>query len=76
MWKKSENYLDKRFLTLYYDEVTMKYEIEKFRDGMFEAPSRTYGETYMEPIIRNFYGYPNHLQVKMMRKMIIVRLKK
>tara|TARA_Y100000034_G_C6766713_1_gene341810 strand:- start:91 stop:651 length:561 start_codon:yes stop_codon:yes gene_type:complete len=24
-----------------------------FRDGMFLAPSRTYGETYMEPIIRN-----------------------
>jgi hypothetical protein len=30
----------------------MKRKIEKFRDGMFEAPSRTYGESYMEPIIR------------------------
>ena len=34
----------------------MKHEIETFRDGMFEAPSRTYGETYMEPIIRKFKG--------------------
>ena len=31
----------------------MKHNIKKFRDGMFLAPSRTYGETYMEPIIRN-----------------------
>ena len=30
----------------------MEHKIEKFRDGMFEAPSRTYGESYMEPIIR------------------------
>ena len=34
----------------------MKRKIEKFRNGMFEAPSRTYGETYMEPIIRKFKG--------------------
>ena len=31
----------------------MRHESETFRNGMFEAPSRTYGETYMEPIIRN-----------------------
>ena len=31
----------------------MEKEIENFRNGMFLAPSRTYGETYMEPIIRN-----------------------
>ena len=35
----------------------MKKEIKKFRDGMFSAPSRTYGETYMEPIIRKIFGY-------------------
>ena len=34
----------------------MRHEIETFRDGMFLAPSRTYGETYMEPIIRKFKG--------------------
>ena len=34
----------------------MRHEVKKFRDGMFEAPSRTYGETYMEPIIRKFKG--------------------
>ena len=31
----------------------MNKEVTKFRNGMFLAPSRTYGETYMEPIIRN-----------------------
>ena len=31
----------------------MEKETENFRNGMFLAPSRTYGETYMEPIIRN-----------------------
>jgi hypothetical protein len=31
-------------------------EIEHFRNGMFLAPSRTYGETYMEPIIRKICG--------------------
>ena len=31
----------------------MEKEIENFRNGMFLASSRTYGETYMEPIIRN-----------------------
>ena len=30
----------------------MRHEVKKFRDGLFLAPSRTYGETYMEPIIR------------------------
>lgn len=30
----------------------MDEKIKKFRDGMFESPSRTYGESYMEPIIR------------------------
>ena len=34
----------------------MKYEIETFRNGMFLAPSRTMGETFMEPIIRKFRG--------------------
>ena len=29
MWKKSENYLDERFLTLYYDGVTMKHELDE-----------------------------------------------
>jgi|TARA_R110000744_G_scaffold339290_1_gene444449 hypothetical protein len=30
----------------------MRNKVKQFRDGMFLAPSRTYGETYMEPIIR------------------------
>ena len=34
----------------------MKHEIETFRNGMFLAPSRTMGETFMEPIIRKFKG--------------------
>ena len=34
----------------------MKHNIKKFRDGMFLASSRTYGETYMEPIIRKILG--------------------
>tara|TARA_Y100000310_G_scaffold48776_1_gene45126 strand:+ start:175 stop:735 length:561 start_codon:yes stop_codon:yes gene_type:complete len=34
----------------------MKRKIEKFRNGMFFAPSRTYGESYMEPIIRKILG--------------------
>ena len=34
----------------------MKITHRKFRDGMFLAPSRRYGETYMEPIIRKFKG--------------------
>ena len=34
----------------------MKHNIKKFRDGMFLAPSRTMGETFMEPIIRKFRG--------------------
>jgi len=29
---------------------------ERFRNGMFLAPSRTYGETYMEPILRKYLG--------------------
>lgn len=31
-------------------------DIQQFRNGMFLAPSRTYGETYMEPIIRKICG--------------------
>ena len=34
----------------------MKITHRKFRDGMFLAPSRRYGETYMEPIIRKILG--------------------
>ena len=34
----------------------MRHEVKKFRDGMFLAPSRTMGETFMEPIIRKFRG--------------------
>ena len=38
----------------------MKHKIKdftkEFRNGMFLAPSRTYGETYMEPIIRKILG--------------------
>ena len=34
----------------------MKHNSKKFRDGMFLAPSRTMGETFMEPIIRKFRG--------------------
>ena len=30
----------------------MTNKVKQFRDGMFLASSRTYGETYMEPIIR------------------------
>jgi len=32
-------------------------DVEKFRNGMFLAPSRTYGENYMEPIIRKWKGW-------------------
>ena len=32
----------------------MKKLIEKFRDGIFLAPSRATGETYMEPIMRKY----------------------
>ena len=35
----------------------MKHEIETFRNGMFLAPSRTTGETFMEPIIRKLRGW-------------------
>ena len=34
----------------------MNSNSKKFRDGMFLASSRTYGETYMEPIIRKILG--------------------
>ena len=34
----------------------MNSNSKKFRDGMFLAPSRTMGETFMEPIIRKFRG--------------------
>ena len=34
----------------------MNSNSKKFRDGMFLAPSRRYGETYMEPIIRKILG--------------------
>ena len=34
----------------------MDKSIETFRSGMFLASSRTYGETYMEPIIRKILG--------------------
>jgi hypothetical protein len=34
----------------------MKNIILNFRNGMFQAASRTYGETYMEPIIRKKKG--------------------
>lgn len=32
-------------------------DVDRFRNGMFLAPSRTYGETYMEPIIRKICGF-------------------
>ena len=38
------------------ENQVMKRKIEKFRNGMFFAPSRTYGESYMEPIIRKILG--------------------
>ena len=34
----------------------MKRKIEKFRNGIFLASSRTYGERFMEPIIRKILG--------------------
>ena len=34
----------------------MKKYVEQFRNGMFLAPSRTYGENFMEPIIRKIRG--------------------
>ena len=34
----------------------MKDRIKDFRNGMFLAPSRTYGETFMEPIVRKKKG--------------------
>ena len=37
------------------DKLTNK--IEQFRNGMFVAPSRTYAEKYMEPIIRKYFGW-------------------
>ena len=33
---------------------TLKELVEKFRDGIFLAPSRATGETYMEPIMRKY----------------------
>lgn len=29
---------------------------EQIRDGLFLAPSRTYGESYIEPLVRHLYG--------------------
>jgi hypothetical protein len=34
----------------------MKKEVEKFRNGFFRASSRTYGEKFVEPIIRKYFG--------------------
>lgn len=31
--------------------------VEQVRNGLFLAPSRTYGEQYLEPLIREEYGY-------------------
>jgi hypothetical protein len=33
-----------------------EYLTIKFRNGMFLAPSRTYGENFMEPILRKYLG--------------------
>jgi len=35
----------------------MKKQVIQFRNGIFLAPSRTYGESYMEPIIRKYFGW-------------------
>ena len=35
----------------------MNNKVEQFRNGMFLASSRRCGETYMEPILRKFYGW-------------------
>lgn len=31
--------------------------VEQFRDGIFRSASRTYGEQYIEPILRKYYGW-------------------
>ena len=33
-----------------------KKNAQKIRNGLFLAPSRTYGEQYLEPVIRHIYG--------------------
>jgi hypothetical protein len=35
----------------------MKNKIKKFRNGIFLASSRRCGETYMEPILRKYFGW-------------------
>jgi hypothetical protein len=37
-------------------EIVMESIVIKFRNGIFVASSRTYGEKYMEPIIRRWKG--------------------
>jgi hypothetical protein len=36
---------------------TLDKKVEKFRDAIFSAPSRTYGEKFMEPLIRKYYKW-------------------
>lgn len=44
-------------ITTYKPNAKLSKEAEILRNGLFIAASRTYGESYIEPMIRALYGY-------------------
>tara|TARA_Y100001938_G_C7899522_1_gene333915 strand:- start:44 stop:640 length:597 start_codon:yes stop_codon:yes gene_type:complete len=39
------------------NDITLERNVERFRNGIFLAPSRTYGEKFIEPIIREHFRW-------------------